>query len=135
MLSCKPTKKSGKRAGCRSGKRCLAKIYNQLQIANTGRSITLRLTDVMKLARIQVDWNKVPNHRRTLFISCGRFSRKQVNHIRESLVCHSRGLEWQDTGNYPGIHATPPERSNRPPVNILEYQQNTGLLPQINKFL
>ena len=30
----------------------------------------------MNLPRIQVNWNKVLNHRRTLFITCGRFPRK-----------------------------------------------------------
>ena len=48
-------------------------LQDKSQIAKTGRFITLRLTDVMKLGRIEVNWNKVPNHRRTLFISCGRF--------------------------------------------------------------
>ena len=52
---------------------CIADIYNKTQIANTGPFITLKLTDVMKLPKIQVNWNKVPNHRRTLFITRGRF--------------------------------------------------------------
>ena len=49
----------------------------KIQIANTGHFITFKLTDVMKLPRIQVNWNKVPNHRRTLFISCGRFRKNK----------------------------------------------------------
>ena len=84
--------------------------YNS-QIANTGRFITLTLTDVMKLARIQVNWNKVPNHRRTLFISCGRFHENK-SIIVENHWCVTVGV-WSGrilaiTQVYTAHPSTPP---------------------------
>ena len=65
---------------------------------------------------------------------------KQVNHCQESLVCHSWSLHREDTGNYPGtqcvLHtAHRDHRSDRAPVNTIEYQPNKGFSAHISKLL